>query len=430
MVEGEKMKTKQLNPIELSQQITENYKRFLTTTFEVKDKMLKQRLYEKIHAYPFSKGPYIETIPEFKKESSIKQLIEKGDLSPEFKQLKSEKMPLERSLYLHQKRAIKTIAVKKRNAVIATGTGSGKTECYLIPILNYLMLQKERGALTPGVRAVLLYPMNALANDQMKRIRELLIHYEAITFGAYTGETHDDPNHAFNYYQKLHHQDPLKNELISRQEMRDSPPHILLTNYSMLEYLLLRPKDTVFFDGEFSNQWKFIVLDEAHSYRGAKAIEMAMQMRRLVQRVSNVNRIQYIATSATLSSKDGLGKTAEFASKLFGGSEFSEEDIIFSEKEPLLDVVTDFLWHPQNPEFYNEIKEFVIRFKNLDAVQSCDTEKMFVLFEKHELSKDLYEKLNPDATLQHLLFDLFKNIRDVQMIKKEFENKSLTFEAL
>jgi len=359
-----------MNPIELSEQITENYKRYLTTTFEVKDKQLKKRLYDKIHAYPFSKGPYIETTPEFKRGKSIKELIENGELSSEFQRLKSEKMPLDRLLYLHQERAVQTISVKERNAVIATGTGSGKTECYLIPILNYLMRQKERGELNPGVRAVLLYPMNALANDQMKRIRELLVHYDAITFGAYTGETYDDPDKAAKHYFRLYHHQPLKNELISRQQMRETPPHILLTNYSMLEYLLLRPKDTPLFDGEFSKRWKFIVLDEAHSYRGAKAIEMAMQMRRLVQRVSNENHIQYIATSATLSSKEGLGKTAEFASKLFGDSEFFEEDIIFSEKEPLVEESSDSLWHPQNLDLYNEIRELIVDCKNNDADDS------------------------------------------------------------
>jgi len=430
MVEGDKMNTNQFNPIELSEQISENYKRYLTTTFEVKDKQLKKRLYDQINAYPFSKGPYIETTPDFKKGKSIEELIKREDLSHEFQLLNSNKMPLDRPLYLHQERAVQTISVKERNAVIATGTGSGKTECYLIPILNYLMRQNERGELNPGVRAVLLYPMNALANDQMKRIRELLVHYDAITFGAYTGETYDDQDQAGKYYFRLYHHHPLKNELISRQQMRATPPHILLTNYSMLEYLLLRPKDTPLFDGEYSNQWKFIVLDEAHSYRGAKAIEMAMQMRRLVQRVSDENQIQYIATSATLSSKEGLGKTAEFASKLFGGSDFAEEDIIFSEKEPLVNDISEALWHSQNPDLYNETRELIVDYQQNDIAERDYIVKTCTIFEKHQLPKALYENSKKLTTLQQLLFQAFKSNRDIYVVKKEFEDKTLTFEEL
>lgn len=95
---------------------------------------------------------------------------------------------LTRLLYKHQEEAMLKI-IAGRNVVISTGTGSGKTEAFLLPILNYLMMQKEEGTLNDGVRALLIYPMNALANDQMKRMRELLSNYQDITFGSYTGET-------------------------------------------------------------------------------------------------------------------------------------------------------------------------------------------------------------------------------------------------
>ena len=103
--------------------------------------------------------------------------------------------------------------------------------------------------------------------------------------------------------------------------MRETPPHILLTNYAMLEYLLLRPDDNVFFDGKDAGHWRYIVIDEAHTFGGAKGIEMAMLLRRLKERVqkNSGNRIQCIATSATLG--DGRKDAAEvtrFATQLFG----------------------------------------------------------------------------------------------------------------
>lgn len=154
-----------------------------------------------------------------------------------------------------------------------------------------------------GVRALLLYPMNALANDQMKRLRRILEHFPDITFGRYTGETKETKRNAEDHFHKNFPDEPrTENELLFREEMRNRPPHILLTNYAMLEYLLLRPKDCEFFDGEKAKYWRFLVLDEAHTYDGAKGIEAAMLIRRLKDRIvkSELGKLQCIATSATL----------------------------------------------------------------------------------------------------------------------------------
>ncbi len=229
---------------------------------------------------------------------------------------------MDRPLYAHQEAAIRKAVGARRNLVIATGTGSGKTECFLVPILQHLVREQETGTLEqPGVRAMLMYPMNALANDQVKRLRRLLTPFPDITFGRYVGDTPQRSADAENLFRQRYPSEPrLPNELISREQMQSSPPHILLTNFAMLEYLLLRPSDSPLFDGPTGGSWRFIVLDEVHVYDGAKGTEIAMLMRRLRDRVvgSQTGRLQCFATSATL----GRGEKdhpalARFATDLF-----------------------------------------------------------------------------------------------------------------
>ena len=132
--------------------------------------------------------------------------------------------------------------------------------------------------------------------------------------------------------------DRLPGELVFREEMRTDPPHILLTNYSMLEYLLMRPQDSPLFDGDRSRHWNFIVLDEAHQYRGVKGMEMGMLIRRLKQRLHDGGRkrsFRCIATSATIASGESVEEkqaVSEFAKALFGET-FSKDSVIFGEHE-------------------------------------------------------------------------------------------------
>ena len=118
-----------------------------------------------------------------------------------------------------------------------------------------------------GVRAIIIYPMNALANDQIKRMRRLLRSYKDITFGLYNGNTEYTRGKAREQYRKnsinAEFPEPLTNEILSREEMQETPPHILITNYSMLEYMLLRPKDDAVFS---SAKLHFVVLDELYVY--------------------------------------------------------------------------------------------------------------------------------------------------------------------
>ncbi|MGI6284939.1 DEAD/DEAH box helicase [Neomoorella humiferrea] len=357
-----------LDPLRTTEAVVGKYLDYLETTFAFKDIDLRRQLAEELSKEgKFAKGPILEAIPPFKTGCSIDELIEQGVLSPEFRKLQTPALPLERPLYLHQEIAIRKLVENRRNIIIATGTGSGKTETFLVPILNYLFRQQEKGILGPGVRALLLYPMNALANDQLKRLRTLLKNYPAITFGSYTGETERDERKAIEQFRRMNpREDLLPNQLLSREQMQATPPHILLTNYAMLEYLLLRPQDNVFFDGEYARDWRFIVIDEVHTYSGAKGIEMAMLLRRLKDRVceSRPGTLQCIGTSATLGvDEKGFREVTEFGTKLFGEKfEWIEDnparqDVVVAFKKHL--KVAESSWGKPGSELYGKWSEVI-----------------------------------------------------------------------
>ncbi|WP_349876357.1 DEAD/DEAH box helicase [Micromonospora sp. HUAS YX12] len=306
-----------LDPIATSDAVVATYRRYLRTLVEPKDPRLATALENAIGDainQEITKGPLLEATPPYVTSSTPRELIDTGILDPGIATL-GNGFNLDRPLYRHQERAIRKAATG-RNLVVATGTGSGKTESFLLPILNRIMAERSAGTLNPGVRALLLYPMNALANDQMKRLRGLLAEAPDVTFGRYTGETRQTRREAVEIFERQNPGErPLPNELLSREEMQQRPPHLLLTNYAMLEYLLLRPLDMDLFEGEHAGHWQFIVVDEAHVYDGARGAELAMLLRRLVDRVSTGRPLQCIATSATVGGD--MKAVAGFAASLF-----------------------------------------------------------------------------------------------------------------
>jgi ATP-dependent helicase YprA (DUF1998 family) len=323
-----------IDPIAVSANIAEDYRRYLSSLISPQDPKLAEGLRKAIAAAAtegLTKGPYLEVTPPYATGSTVRELIDQGVLAERFARFASDAFPLDRPVYTHQETAIRQI-VDGRNAVVATGTGSGKTESFLIPILNHLQKEASTDDLTQGVRALLLYPMNALANDQLKRLRQMLADTPEITFGRYTGETLEDAGQAEKKFKAQHPGERrLPNELLSREEMRATPPHLLLTNYAMLEYLLLRPKDMDLFESE-SGTWKFLVVDEAHVYDGATGAEVAFLIRRLRERVKAVDSLQYIATSATVG--NDLDRAAGFAKSLFGAPFSGDGDVVTATRLP------------------------------------------------------------------------------------------------
>lgn len=334
-----------MNPIELSEKLRGTLVDYLSATFDVdRDKQepelaaFIQRTFDAPRA--LFAGPYLELTPPYKSGETLEELASEGVISPRLLQMPSFReglpVPVNVPLYTHQAAALRKLCAEERNIVVSSGTGSGKTECFLLPILNDLLVDD-----TPDVRAVLVYPLNALVNDQLDRLR-VLLQGTGITFGRYTSELAEYADRAHTEMKKeweemeparkkLFTQYPLPNEIIGRDQIQKQErlPQILITNYAMLEYLLLRPQDNPLFT---QGKWRFIVLDEAHTYAGAKGIEVGLLIRRLKLRLGHQpGQMRCIATSATLTSDDALDAAA-FAESLFGES-FSVTDVIFGQPD-------------------------------------------------------------------------------------------------
>lgn len=320
------------NPVAFGSQIEDSIRGYLTSTLSINRRYPRLRSeFSQLLKQPdlLLKGPFVEALPDFAKGASLQILAENGFLHPEFNKILEHEF--RRPLHLHQETALDELIRQKKNTVITTGTGSGKTECFLYPILDSLL--KEEDLSTPGVRALLVYPLNALANDQLyKRIVPLFIHqfgYKKITVGRYTGLTRQGQSRSaaeqeilssdsfFSETLNWHH--IPSNWLLTREEMLAHPPHILITNYAMLEHLLLFPKNSALFKIPALN---FLVLDEVHTYSGAQATEIAYLLRKLRRRLGiQVEDLRCIGTSATLApGKESDTQILEFASNLFGAS--------------------------------------------------------------------------------------------------------------
>ena len=327
------------SPITAADNIKDEFIGYISTLFHISDKDYAAQFAAALREEgAIAKGPYLDVSDSYKTGKSLAQMIEEGEASSLFHSLEGDipdgekEIQINRGLYLHQERALRKTN-KGKNLIVTTGTGSGKTECFIIPIINHLLREAEEGTLSSGVRAILIYPMNALANDQMKRLRNLLKSYPEITFGVYNSSTKQNEQDGIAEYGKVYKDangrplKPLKNEIVSRDQMQKTPPHILVTNYAMLEYMMLRPKDDLVFSRA---KLRFLVLDEAHIYRGATGMETSLLLKRLKARISNPANVLHILTSATLGGKEADDDIVKFAETLCNAS-FYAEDIIRSQ---------------------------------------------------------------------------------------------------
>ena len=396
-----------IHPLNTTRHLRDAYLRYLKTIKPFQTEWLRDEFARAIESPDMLvKGPLVEISPPFVTGKSIRELVGKEILSNRFQKLCTPKhFPYERPLYIHQEVAIQK-AVSGRNVVVATGTGSGKTEAFLIPILNHLLLEEDRGTLQkPGVRALFLYPMNALANDQMKRMRGLLGSYPTITFGRYVGESEYTLEAAEAAFRENYPEEPrVPNELLSRQEMQENPPHILLTNYAMLEYLLLRPVDSSLFDGPTGKHWRFIVLDEAHVYDGANATEIAMLLRRLQDRVveSNRDRLRVIITSATLGrGQADFPAVADFASKLFNQpfdwetDDISRQDVVEATRVPVEEMGK--IWGNGTGSLYKALNDVVESYRKSSISMKEGFQRVSNISQDHSIPNEVISEANAFA---------------------------------
>jgi DEAD/DEAH box helicase domain-containing protein len=245
--------------------------------------------------------------------------------------------------YRHQLESFEAAAKRDypgngRPAIVVTaGTGAGKTESFLIPMLNELWgTSREPGG---GISALILYPMNALVNDQVGRLDKWLAGQNRVSFFHFTSETPENAKVAdsrglppatqarFRTRQQARGREDRDGKVVPNG---DGPiPHVLVTNYSMLEYMLCRPQDGVF----FGSNLRVVVLDEAHIYSGNLAAEITLLLRRVLMRCGRRQEdVLFIATSATIGGS--VEELRPFAAKLF------------SKPEPLVKVIAGSLERP------------------------------------------------------------------------------------
>lgn len=361
---------------------------YIETQYPISEPSLQRKRTELLYKPGvLSTEPFIEATPVYEPGDFYMNM----DIPASAKKLMTELASLKPSVdvfprpYLHQQQAMEAFLQHHNDLIVSTGTGSGKTESFLHPILNTLYEEaSERSQYFKkrAVRALILYPMNALVSDQMTRLRRLfgderlkrIFNVAAdrnVQFGMYTSRTpyagaqsatkdRYQLNDVLNYYTKLeesmpdkveqmkergkwpakdlqafknskknnrdrYHGLPSDAELFTRHEMQDTPPDILVTNYSMLEYMLMRPIERSIW--EQTKEWLaendennfILILDEAHMYRGTGGAEVALLIRRLQSRLGiERNRMKCILTSASLGKEEDSDGPIKFAEQLTG----------------------------------------------------------------------------------------------------------------
>lgn len=341
-----------MDVFEVHEQLIRDYREFTEGGTVIRDQRIAEFVEKDLDAKSQWPDPWVSLNPFFASGGTVSELAESGLLHPEcvriFQTGKTpggevpDGRPL--SLHLHQRRAVE-VARTGASYVLTTGTGSGKSLSYIVPIVDRVLRERERNPQAGRrVRAIIVYPMNALANSQLKELEKYLRDgygdgREPVTFARYTGQENDE----------------------QRRAIRSAPPDILLTNYVMLELMLTRPEDR----GSLitmARGLEFLVFDELHTYRGRQGADVALLIRR-VREACQADRLQCIGTSATISSEgtaeDRAREVARLASTLFG-TEVRPENVIgetlvrATEPEPER-VPVERLRAPEPPRGYADL---------------------------------------------------------------------------
>lgn len=268
----------------------------------------------------FLQGPWL----------SIDMPFRDGGVGPDF----FPDVPLAFPPHAHQVKAFRRLrSPAPQSTLVATGTGSGKTESFLFPILDHCLEATARSE--PGIKAILVYPMNALAIDQARRIARIVAANPnlagRIRAGIYADREPDNASEVMT-----------EREIItSRHAMRTDPPDILLTNYKMLDYLLVRPEDSALWEKNDPSTLRYIVVDELHTFDGAQGTDLALLLRRLKSHLGvGRGHVASVGTSATLGS-EGAEQLALYASRIFG-EEFDASSVVTESRVSPADYLFKF----------------------------------------------------------------------------------------
>ena len=335
--EQEQKEIAPLDPFAVLKAAQDDYRKYVRTFQRVLNPTIREWILDKVDSGTLLwKPPYVQLSRPYALGDTLKSLVTDDLLHEKIPTIFRTKVEDPNAgpvhPYIHQTQSIKKILAGK-NVVVSTGTGSGKSFAFGIPIVTTALRMRERGK--RGIKAVIVYPMNALANSQYEDFSSRL-HGSGLTIARYTGDTKTKPEAALQHYTNVTgRQQPYDCEVLSREEIRQNPPDILMTNYVMLELLLTRFEDRKLF--KHPGQLKFLVLDEVHTYTGKRGADVAALIRRLKQHTATLGELRCIATSATVESA-GMESAAEavskFATKLFG-EPFHAEDVVAETYAPL-----------------------------------------------------------------------------------------------
>lgn len=323
-----------LNPLAYTENVVRQFLQYQLTAYPFADPHLYDQMrrllsLEETRRTPLLNGPFVSLSQAFQQGAGVSELVHEGVLHPHMQSL----VPYPR-VYAHQELAMRAIA-GGRTTLVSTGTGSGKTEAFLYPIISRCLQLRDEKA-PSGVIAVIVYPMNALAEDQLQRLRGLLAG-AGVPFAMYVGKTPErkadvegerlpsgssaaDYSTALERARQQHRPTAVHpaEERCSREEIRTPglQPRILLTNVKQLELLLTRHADIELFDG---SRLEYLVFDEAHTYSGSAGAETAVLIRRLRSFCGRTpEQTVCVATSATLADRERRNAGREFAARFFG----------------------------------------------------------------------------------------------------------------
>ncbi|MEE2749304.1 MAG: DEAD/DEAH box helicase [Pseudomonadota bacterium] len=325
--------------------------------------------------------------------------------------------------YLHQYLAFQRLCGSQPlSTLVATGTGSGKTECFMFPVLDYCAGEPRR-----GIKAIVVYPMNALATDQAKRFAKE-IHRRSelrgkVRVGLFVGDSDATS------------QTEMTEDFVitCKTTQRDNPPDILLTNYKMLDYLLLRPKDQALWRFNDPGLLRYLVVDELHTFDGAQGTDLACLIRRLRHRLQIGSEMACVGTSATIGGEEAVGQLTGYASSIFA-ADFDRSSVILEDRlspAEFLPPVSDQARWPQAaqllempPERYSSIEEYVAAHASLwlnelpdglanrdESVRVRAAVKLGELLSQHTLLRELLERVSSAEDLRKLMADWAVNLR-------------------